>query len=100
MTLIIIVNVVTENSFQKKIIETLSEDKEALQKAHRYGINNILPIFYSMDYDTLKSLADELYADKSDTGMMMSNVFGELLGSAGTTASALVVRDLVSAKNG
>lgn len=43
----------------------------------------------------MKSLAEELLADKSEDGVMTSNIFLELLGSAGTSAAALVVRDLV-----
>ncbi|TRY76606.1 hypothetical protein TCAL_03493 [Tigriopus californicus] len=82
-------------TFQKTLLESHSTEKEHIEKAHRYGINSILPIMYSMDYDTLRGVADELFADKSDTGVMKANLFAELLGSAGTTASALLVRDMV-----
>ena len=34
-------------------------------------------------------------ADKSDLGVHKSNLFNEYLGNAGTTAAALVVRDLI-----
>ena len=34
-------------------------------------------------------------ADKSDTGVVKSKIFVELLASVGTSASALVIRDLV-----
>ncbi len=80
---------------QKDIIHNLDKDDASLEKAHRYGINSIFPAFYALDYDSLKSLADEIFADTSDTGITRANVFGELLGAAGTTASALVVRDLL-----
>lgn len=80
---------------QKRIIEELSKDREVLRKAHKFGINSILPAFYALNYDSLKSIADQLFADKSDTGVAKSNVFGELLGAAGTSAAALLVRDMV-----
>jgi len=82
-------------AFQKTLIESLDKDPETLQKAHQYGINNILPAFYALDYNSLKGLAEQLFADKSEAGVATSNVYYELLSSAGTTAAALVIRDLV-----
>nr|ALO75638.1 melanin-engaging protein [Tigriopus kingsejongensis] len=81
--------------FQKTLLESHHNDKEHIEKAHRYGINSVLPIMYAMDYDTLKGVAEDLQGDKSDTGVMKSNLFGELLGSAGTTAAALLIKDMV-----
>ena len=81
--------------FQKTLLEKLDTSKESIDKAHKYGINHILPAFYALDYATLRSIADELYADKSDSGVFKANLFGELLGNAGTAASALLVRDLI-----
>ncbi len=52
----------------------------------------------ALDYNNLKSIADQLYADKSEAGVSKANVFGELLGSAGTTAAALVIKDLLLEK--
>ena len=43
----------------------------------------------------MKSTAEELLADKSEAGVQKSNMFNEFLGNAGTTAAALVVRDLI-----
>jgi len=80
---------------QKTILEDLDKEENSIKNAHKSGINSLLPAFMALDYDSLMSLADELFADKSDSGVMKSNIFGELLGSAGTTAAALVVRDLV-----
>ena len=80
---------------QKQILHTLDNSAESIQRAHQYGVNNLYPAIYALNYDTLKSLADELLADKSEDGVMKSNLFLELLGAAGTTASALVVRDLI-----
>ncbi len=80
---------------QKTIIEKLDKTDKTIQGAHRAGINSILPAFMALDYSTLKSIADDLYADKSEAGVSKSNVFGELLGSTGTTAAALVIKDLI-----
>ena len=70
-------------SLQKTLMENMDTDKESIQKAHRFGPNNVLPAFYAMDYDSLKSLADEFYADKSDTGVFKANLFGEMLANTG-----------------
>lgn len=80
---------------QLQIIKDLGKNKESLEKSHRYGINTVLPAMYALDYDSLMSIADELYADKSEDGVFKSNVFNELLASTGTSASALVVKDMV-----
>jgi len=82
---------------QKQILHNLDHSAEAVQKSHQYGINTLHPLLFALDYNSLKSLAEEFLADKSEDGVMTSNIFLELLGSAGTTASALVVRDLVLA---
>ena len=76
-------------SFQKVLMENLDTDKESLQKAHKRGINNLLPAFIAMDYDSLKSLADTYFADKSENGVFESNLFGEMLGSTGERATKL-----------
>ena len=66
-------------------MENLDTNKYSIQKAHRFGPNNLLPAFFAMDYDSLKSLADEFFADKSETGIFKANLFGEMLGSTGKT---------------
>ena len=43
-------------------------------------------------------MADEFLADKSGKGIWMSNMFNEYLGNTGTTASAMVVKDLIKGK--
>ena len=55
----------------------------------------MFPALYALDYSNLKSLAEELLDDKSDSGMTKSKVFIEMLASTGTSASAMVVIDLV-----
>ena len=70
-------------SFQKTLMENLDTDKESIQKAHKFGPNNVLPAFYAMDYAALKSLSDEFFSDKSDTGIFKANVFGEMLANTG-----------------
>lgn len=72
-----------------------STDPQLIQKAHQEGINSLYPILYAMDYDSLRSAAEQLFKDKSDEGVTKANMLGELLGAAGTTSSALVVRDLI-----
>lgn len=60
-----------------------------------HGIDSLYFTLYAMDYNTLKSTAEQLLTDKSDLGVQKSNLMGEFLGNTGTTASALVVRDLI-----
>ena len=57
----------------------------------------MFPALYALDYSNLKSLAEELLDDKSDSGVTKAKVFVEMLASAGTSASSMVVIDLVKA---
>ena len=80
---------------QKTIAQTLDKTEDSLKRAHRYNLNNLLPAFHALDYNALKSVAEELLADKSEAGVSKANVFLELLSSTGTTASAMVIKDLI-----
>nr|XP_040574643.1 uncharacterized protein LOC121123583 [Lepeophtheirus salmonis] len=77
------------------IFNEMSTEKSYTSKAHYYGLNNIYPAMVEMDYNALKSLAEQLQADKSDEGVRKNNLFNELLGSLGTSASAILIRDMV-----
>ena len=55
----------------------------------------MFPALYALDYSNLKSLAEELLDDKSDSGVTKAKIFVEMLASAGTSASAMAVIDLV-----
>ena len=70
-------------SFQKTLLEDMNTDQESIQQAHKRGINNVLPAFFAMDYDSLKSLSVEYFADKSEKGVFEANLFGEMLGNTG-----------------
>ena len=82
-------------AFQKTILDTLDKDRDAIAKAHKYGINSLMPAFYALDYDSIMSLADDFFSDKSESGVTKANIFGELLGSTGTAPSAVAIRDLI-----
>merc|ERR1711899_223061 len=73
-------------------------DEASIQKAHKMSIEAAYPALFAMDYSTLKNQAEEFFADKSEKGVWMSNMFNEYLGNTGTTASAMVIRDLIMAK--
>ncbi len=79
----------------KDMLEDMGTDSNSIMNAHRKGIQTIFPALYALDYDHLKSLAEEMMADKSDTGVLKAKIFTELLGSVGTSASAMVIRDLI-----
>ena len=70
-------------------------DHDEVQKKHKNNIESAYMILFAMDYSTLKSVHDDLFLDKSDKGIWMANMFNEYLGNTGTTASAMVVRDLI-----
>lgn len=82
-------------SKQKELLEDHDNDKGTVRKAHMFGIDNMMPLMSAMNYDTLMNIYVELFKDKSEDGVMKSNIYTELLGSTGTTAAAMVVRDLV-----
>ncbi len=80
---------------QKVIMEELDESDKATQFAHQAGINSIMSLASGLDYSSLKSMAEHLFEDKSGSGVAISDMFADLLGSAGTTAAALVIKDLI-----
>jgi len=90
------VKAVMENAYGN--LHKLKIDDAFIQKAHKLGIEAAYPALYAMDYNTLKAMADEFFADKSEKGVWMSNMFNEYLGNTGTTASAMVIKDLIMAK--
>ena len=57
----------------------------------------MFPALYALDYASLKSLAEDLLADKSDGGVTKAKIFMEMLASSGTSASAMVIIDLIKA---
>ncbi|CAB4069088.1 unnamed protein product [Lepeophtheirus salmonis] len=77
------------------IFNDMSTDETYISQAHYYGMNNIYPAMAEMDYDTLKSVSEGVQADKSEEGVRKYNLFNELLGSLGTSASAMLIRDMV-----
>jgi len=82
-------------SKQEDLLNAHGNEPETIQEAHTFGIDKISPVMAHMEYATLMQIFDELIGDKSTSGVMKSNIFTELLGSTGTTASAMVVRDLL-----
>ncbi|XP_040574440.2 LOW QUALITY PROTEIN: uncharacterized protein [Lepeophtheirus salmonis] len=78
------------------IMNKMSTEASTIEKAHMYGINSIYPAMLAMDYSALKQLSEELHSDKSAEGVYRYNLFNELLGSLGTSASAILVRDMIA----
>ena len=48
-----------------------------------------------MNYDTLFSLGEKYFADKTEAGMQKSKMFFEYLANTGTNAAAMVIKDFV-----
>jgi len=82
-------------SKQKELLSDHDNSQETVKKAHQFGIDKVSPIMGALDYDSLRKVFDQLIGDKSEEGVMKSNIFTELLGSTGTSASALLVKDLI-----
>merc|ERR1719322_1100019 len=80
---------------QRDFLKNLDTDAQSIKMAHKRGIQNMFPALYALDYANLKSLAEELLDDKSDSGVTKAKIFVEMLASAGTSASAMAVIDLV-----
>ena len=64
----------------------------------RYGIENMRPLMWHMSYDTLMSIYNKVWNDKSEGGKVKSNVYTELLGSTGTSASAMAVKEIITSQ--
>ena len=80
---------------QKEILHAHETDDDTIQKAHKFGVGTLLYPMYALNYDELKGIFDELTNDQTEVGKLQSNIFTELLGSTGTTAAALLVKDLL-----
>ena len=79
-------------SKQPDLLKDSGNDAGTVKKAHKFGIDNLMPLMSAMNYNDLMSTYDHLFKDKSEEGVIKSNIFTELLGSTGTTAAAMVVR--------
>ena len=65
---------------QKELLGDHGNDKGTVRKAHMFGIDNMMPLMSAMNYDTLMGIYVQLFKDKSEDGVMKSNIFTELLG--------------------
>lgn len=83
-------------AYQKTILDQLTpQDKEGIDRAHKMGVNRLLPGLYALDYSSLMDLAEFFKRDRTADGVFKSNLFNELLGAAGTTAAAMAVKDMI-----
>ena len=73
-----------------------SEDE--VNKAHKWGMENLRPLMWGMSYDQLMSVHSQVYPDKSELGIFKANLFNELLASTGTSASALAIKAIIEGK--
>ena len=60
---------------------------------HQFGVTQVLEPLSRMDYNTLMELFRELKTDGSKKGVTLRNLFSEYLGSVGTRAAAMAVKD-------
>ena len=67
-----------------------------VERLHKYGLNFALPLLISMDYAGLRSVFNRLKADVSEAGVTKRNLYTEFLGSIGTTAAAIFIRDAIN----
>ena len=89
-------------SMISKFLETMENlaerdglTEENVRKAHFMGINRLAVPIMAMNYDDLKSLYYELKGDSSDMGVKKRQIFGELVGAAGTAPAAKIVIDAI-----
>jgi len=71
---------------------------DEIEKLHREGIQRLFPMFYTLDYESLKSLKDNYINDKSEEGVTKSNIFTDMLSMAGTNPAAVLVKEMIIAK--
>lgn len=81
---------------KEKLSERDGLNEDSVTKAHFMGINRLAVPVFAMDYTNLKSLYNELQGDSSKVGIKKFQIFRELLGSAGSSAAAVLVTDLLS----
>ena len=72
---------------------------DEIEKLHREGIQRLFPMFYTLDYESLKSLKDDFFKDKvGSQSITKRNIFTEMLSMAGTNPSAVLIKEMVKAK--
>ena len=69
---------------------------ENVEQLHKYGLNFALPLLVSMDYAGLRSTFNRLKADGTENGAVKRNLFTEFIGSIGTSAAAIFIRDAIN----
>ena len=67
---------------------------ESVAKLHQAGAHSILPLMYAMDYDSLNTLLGA-FDVSSAAGKIKRNIYKELLVSTGTSAAAMLIKDLI-----
>ena len=74
-------------------------DDITVQNNHKKGMESLYFIMYSMDYKTMKQIFEELSGDKTEYGIKKLNMYNEYLANTGTTASAMLIMDMVRNNN-
>merc|ERR1719412_1176795 len=69
--------------------------EDTVNKMREFGMPQLLKKLYNMDYNTLIGLFTELKADSSNKGVTLRNIFTEAIGSVGTRAAAMMVKDAI-----
>merc|ERR1719211_638539 len=69
--------------------------EDSMKKAHFVGINRLAVPVFAMDYNGLKGLYNELKGDTSEKGVEKFQIFRELLGAAGSSPAAVLVKDFI-----
>ena len=71
---------------------------DEIEKLHQQGIQRLFPMFYTLDYESLKNLKETYFKDKTPQGVTKYNIFIEMLSMAGTNPAAVLVKEMVKAK--
>ena len=93
-----------QSVYEQALLNTLSElqgsfgihdASKEIEKAHEHGLNSALAIMIKLNYKSLTNVFNKLRADTSEEGVIRRNLFTEFLGSTGTTAAAMLVKDAI-----
>jgi hypothetical protein len=71
---------------------------DEIEKLHQEGIQRLFPAFYTLDYESLKSLKNNYFKDKTEQGISKSNIFIEMLSMAGTNPAAVLIKEMIKDK--
>jgi len=80
---------------EQKIHRSNYETKEDRDELHNNGIQKLLFLFYTLDFESFVQVKEKIFEDDSEEGYVAKDIFMEMLPMAGTLPAAYLVKEMV-----